>query len=143
MGGRDYTCLFLDAPWDKPAGIDVNKPIDEVIEQIIGYLPSAQNIKLDVRTKKLANLGQIRHSFLKKDRGKAKQTNRNVLLQDIIQLIAKEAALLVYMELDKLVIANPSDDLPGRQRHLSDGLWLQWYRSEARKGNWQTPKIQY
>ena len=67
--------FFLDAPWDKPAGIDVNKPIDEVIEQIIGYLPSAQNIKLDVRTKKLANLGQIEPDFFEKKKTGESETD--------------------------------------------------------------------
>lgn len=105
--GRDYTSIFIDAKWpgkliEKSSGL-----LDVILQKIIKQLPAAGDITLDNRTgiatlpnitklsadlKKLANKGNTR----------AKET-----YWDVIQRVIGEAALIGFIEIDKLVLTNP------------------------------------
>lgn len=103
--GRDYTALFLDAPW--PGKLIKNDlgTLDTVLRTILSQLPAAGDIKLDDRTG-LSFLPQVPSLDLGKLAGK-KNPRHKENYWDVITRVAGEAALIAYIELDKLVLTKP------------------------------------
>lgn len=103
--GRDYTSLFLDSPW--PGGL-IRKdlgPVDVVLKNILAQLPAAGDITLDNRTG-IPVLPTLVSLDLGRLAGKKNpQPKQNYW--DVIQQVAAEAALIAYIELDKLVLTKP------------------------------------
>lgn len=103
--GRDYTSIFIDAPWPGKLIRKDLGPVDTVIASIIAQLPGAGDIKLDNRTG-IAVLPSLVSLDLGKHAGKGNPKPKENYW-DVIQRVAAEAALIAYIELDKLVLTKP------------------------------------
>jgi hypothetical protein len=108
LKGRDYTSIYIDAPW---AGeiLDLGKPVDQILRDIIGKLKATGDITLDDRTGSplnLPNLGKFAPDLgeYSSKRGARKKESFWGVMQDI----ADRAGLILYMELDKLVLTLPN-----------------------------------
>ena len=106
LRGRDYTSIYLDAPW---AGeiLNLAQPIDVALQGIISKLKATGDIVIDNRTglSTLPNLGAFA-----KDLGEyaSKRTSRSKeSFWDVLTDITDRAGLILYMELDKLVLTIP------------------------------------
>jgi prophage tail gpP-like protein len=106
MKGRDFTSLYADIPWGGKA-VSLSKPVDKVIEDIISQLKTTGDIKVDNRTgiSPLPILANIAPDLgeLAGTRG----AKRKESVWDVVQEIAAKAALIAYIELDKLVLTIP------------------------------------
>lgn len=107
MKGRDFTALLIDSPWPGKL-IDITAgSLDVILASILKQLPSAGDITLDNRTG-LPTLPIISPSILDfgklsgKQNAKKKQT-----YWDVIQQVIAQAALIGFIELDKLVLLKP------------------------------------
>ena len=105
MKGRDFTSLYVDTPWTG-AAVNLAKPVDEVVTALIKSLPTSGKIKvvkrsdkpMPVLSKVAPDLGELS--------GK-RNAQKKESYWEVIQEIADKSALLMYIELDKLVIEDP------------------------------------
>ena len=124
MDGRDYTALLIDSTFDNANLIDSegkrtrkinrNRPVKEIIRDLLNNVPSAKNIEIDDRTegKGERNLQKIAPNFKltsgeEVSDGKFFYTEKNDSYWDVIVSICETVALIVYIELDKLVLSTP------------------------------------
>lgn len=111
LEGRDFTSLFLDRTY--PFGtINLEKRVDEVIQEIIDALPENNNKKIKIINKVFLETGvqlPILSSFFgEKDKHSGKKNVRkDESFWEAIQDICSRAGLICYMELDKLIISKP------------------------------------
>lgn len=106
MKGRDFTSLYTDIPWTGKA-VPLSQSVDKVIEGIIAQLKTTGDIKVENRTG-LSTLPIL--SKIAPDLGELAGTRgakRKESTWDVIQEIAAKAALIAYIELDKLVLTIP------------------------------------
>lgn len=109
LKGRDFTSIFLDAKYPGTL-IDLHKPLNLIIQDLVSGLPGTggvNGIKVENRTNipTLPILGAFAPEFgalSGKKNGKPKQT-----YWDVMQELAQKAGLILYMEIDKLVISKP------------------------------------
>ena len=123
MEGRDYTALLIDSTFDNAnledeAGkrtrkIDLNKPVKSIIQDLLSNVPAAKNIQIEDRS------GRGGEKFLKAvptfslvsgeeaSDGLYQYTDKNETYWDVIVDICESAALICYIELDKLVLTTP------------------------------------
>jgi prophage tail gpP-like protein len=104
--GRDFTSIYIDAKWPGKL-LDVRKPVDEVLEDIVSRLKASGDITVENRTGSftLPTLGQYYPDFGKLS-GK-RQPRKNETYWDVIQDIVTRAGLIAYIEIDKLVLTKP------------------------------------
>ncbi len=103
--GRDFTSLLIDAPFSLKK-IDLGRPLDQIIADLIGELETTANLEVDNRTgEELPNIGKFAPDYhpLGKDRSAKKKEK----YWDVITDIVSRAGLIAYIELDKLVINTP------------------------------------
>lgn len=103
--GRDFTSLLIDAPYTGKA-LDLGRPLDQVIQELISELPTTTNLVVENRTgESLPNIGQYApdYSPLARDRSSKKKEK----YWDVITDIVSRGGLIAYIELDKLVITKP------------------------------------
>lgn len=112
--GRDFTSLLVDAPFSKKT-IDLGRPLDTILTELINELETTKNLKIDNRTgEDLPNIGSYAPDYnpLGKDRSAKKKENYWDVITELVQL----AGLISYIELDELVITKPrnlyADTLP-------------------------------
>lgn len=106
--GRDYTAIFIDARWPGKLIDKTSGRVDDVIKSIIKQLPAAGDITLDNRTG-VFSLPIISKNVLDfgKLAGKSNADHKYDNYWSVIQRVAAEAALICYMEFDKLVLTKP------------------------------------
>jgi len=106
LTGRDYTSLYIDAPWPGEI-VDLAGPVDKVIAKIIGRLKASGDITVENRTGS-ASL-PVLASFYPDFGGLSGKRNarKKETYWDVIQDICAKAGLIAYIELDKLVITKP------------------------------------
>ncbi len=105
--GRDFTSLLIDQPYNGKA-IDTGTPLQTVIQQILDALPEgmAENITIDNRTgSPLPTIAKFAPDF--SALGKSRSGKKKEFVWDVIQDLVQKAALIAYIELDKLVISKP------------------------------------
>jgi len=115
LEGRDFTSLLLDRPYlGKP--IQLTKPLDQVIGELLGELEEAKELSVVNETgEDLPVLAKFGENLSAKKSG-AKNGRPNRTYWDHIQKLINQAGLIAYISLDKLVITKPrslySDDKP-------------------------------
>lgn len=109
--GRDFTSLLIDAPYDGKA-IDLGSGrLDQIIQQLLDPLPSVNEgkLKIDVRipggAEALPLLSKFAPDF--SPLGRSRSGKKKEFVWDIIKELVSRAALIVFIELDKLVITEP------------------------------------
>lgn len=103
--GRDLTSLFIDAPFEERL-LNLNKPLDQVIQSLVRELKATENIAVVNRTgSSLPSLGKFAED-LGVDAGQ-RNTDRRERYWDVIQDLARRAGLIAYMDLDELVLTEP------------------------------------
>lgn len=110
--GRDFTSYFIDTPYrgKKPA---INRPVKDVIQDLIKQIPGAENIKVEDRSgsaiKSVAKSlpGWDLVNGKKSTDGQFEYTSPNRTYWDVIVSLCESAALICYIELDKLVLTSP------------------------------------
>lgn len=104
LEGRDNTSLFIDEKY--PMGtVPLTKTVDEVLRQIIDVQPATRAMRLDNRVGLLPVLSSF---YSDKHEGSGhKNVKRDQSYWDVIQDIVRQAGLIAYIEIDKLVISKP------------------------------------
>lgn len=115
--GRDFTSFFIDREFPKKPPLDVTKPLDDIIKGFIKDIPGAEKITLDLRLGNplipisplapgLPSLGSVMPNWGKYTGQKNSRSGKESYW-DVIQNIIGKTGLIVYMELEKLVITEP------------------------------------
>ena len=121
--GRDYTSLFIDTTFDnanlqdeegkRTRKINLNRPVKSIIEDLISNTPGAESIEVDDRSGKgIQNFAQAVPDY---NLVNGRQTSdsqfvyvdQNQTYWDVIVSLCEAAALICYVELDKLVLNSP------------------------------------
>lgn len=108
--GRDFTSLLIDAPYNGKA-LDKGKRLDVLIQDILDGIPSVSDnkIQIDVRipggAEALPILAKFAPDF--SELGRNRSGKKKEFAWDVIQDLVSRAALIAYIELDKLVITKP------------------------------------
>lgn len=112
MEGRDYTALLADLKF--PASkLDLSRPLDSLIQGFLVANLTTKDIVVDNRLgEALPSISSFAPGFT--PGATAKNPKANETLWDLFQELASRAALVMYIELDKLVITKPRV-LYGRQ----------------------------
>lgn len=107
LEGRDYTSLFIDKKY-LGGPIDLAQPLETILNKFLSEIPENANagIKLDNRTgETLPTLGASGESLDPK--ATLKNTAPNSNYWDEIQKLCTRAALIVFIDRDKLVVSKP------------------------------------
>jgi hypothetical protein len=100
LGGRDYTCLFLDHVWSGRS-INITVPLQQVVSDIIGEVPGAQGIFVEFADG--SELVRVSEALGKtKYTPQAKDDAWTVLVE-----ICGFVGLIPVIDLDRLVIRTP------------------------------------
>lgn len=107
MRGRDFTSLYVDTPWTLKT-VSYAQPVDKVIADIIKGLPTTGDIQVENRTGKaeLPTLSKVAPDLGELSGKRNSQKKENYW--EVIQEIAAKSALIIFIELDKLVITDPT-----------------------------------
>lgn len=105
LEGRDLTSLLIDEKY-RGGPVDLGRPLDVVLRQLLDQLQSTTPLALDNRVQgTLPTIAQFAPDF------GAMATKKNVKKDetywDVIQDLAARAGLIAYIELDKLVLSKP------------------------------------
>lgn len=105
LEGRDYTALLLDTPYIL-GPLSLATPLEALLKQIVSGLPATAKLEIVNRTgSTLPTLSQYApdyNSMGMSANGKSKEN-----YWDKIQDLAQRAGLVVYIELDKLIVTRP------------------------------------
>lgn len=107
LSGRDFTALYIDTPYDIVEPLSLATPLENVFAFLSARLKATRDMKvLNKAGDTLPSLGQFAPDFnaLSAQRNKS----RNESYWDVIQDLARRAGLIVYVELDKLIINKPN-----------------------------------
>jgi hypothetical protein len=111
LEGRDFTSLLIDKKFLLGA-VNLERPVDEVLSELLSQAEDTRELKLDNRV--VDNQGNpvplpVLSSFWSdKDELSGKRSRKkDESYWDVIQDIAGRAALIAYVELDRLVLTKP------------------------------------
>ena len=106
LEGRDYTALYIDSTYDNKEPINLTTPLENVIASLSGQLAGTKNIQVIAKVDNIPTLSQFYPDFnpLATTRSKKKQES----YWDVIQELARKAGLIIYVELDRLIISKPN-----------------------------------
>lgn len=110
FSGRDYTSLLLDRAFVDKNGVapkvDLSLPLDKSIQLLLSALPEASAIKVKNRTgQPLPTIAKYAPDY--SPLATSKNVDKKDKYWEVIQDLANRAALVAYIELDKLVITSP------------------------------------
>lgn len=105
LSGRDFTSLYVDIKWTGKA-LSLAKPVDQVLKEMVSPLKTTGDIIIENRTGAALPILSKVYSDLGEMSG-TRNANKNETYWDVIQDIANKAALIIFIELDKLVITSP------------------------------------
>lgn len=105
LDGRDNTALLIDRKY-LAGNLPVDKPLDQVIKQILSELEETRDLKVDVR---ISDALPVLASFFsdKSSLSGKKNIKKDQSYWDLIQSVVADAGLIAYIELDRLVITKP------------------------------------
>ena len=118
---RDYTSLFIDTIFDdgnrptaegkKRRKIPLNRPMKAILQDLIGRVPGAGSIEVDDRTdgavENFNRLSGGKYSLLngkEQTQGNFQYVSQNQTYWDVMVSLAEQASLIIYIELDKVVL---------------------------------------
>lgn len=105
LEGRDYTALLIDKKYTKGA-IGLEKPVDQVLSDILSETKETAEIKLDNQVQ--GELPVLSKFWGEKDLLSGKRSmKKDETYWDVIQDIVRRAGLIAYIQLDQLVISKP------------------------------------
>ena len=120
---RDYTALLIDSTFDnanledeqgkRTRKIRKDRPVKEIIQDLLSNVPAAKNIKIEDRSGRGGeNFAKAVPGFELRSGEEASDglyqfTDRNETYWDVIVSICEAVALICYIELDKLVLTTP------------------------------------
>lgn len=105
--GRDFTSLLIDTPWDSKQTLQKNTFFENMIQNILVRLPSTKDIKVDLRgIDDIPPLARLEPDY--NPLSGEKNRKKNETYWDVIQDLARIAGLIIFMELDKLIITKPN-----------------------------------
>lgn len=103
--GRDFTGLFIDAPFDKRE-IPLTDNVEAILRTLVKGLPATASLTVVNRTgETLPTLAEFAPDF--KPFGTTKSKKKNEKYWDVIQDLVARAGLIAFVEIDKLVISKP------------------------------------
>lgn len=104
--GRDLTSLFLDTPWNL-GPVPLTTPLDTLFLQIIKSLRNTEAITIDNRSglNPLPTLAAISPEF--GALANLKNAKKDETYWEVMQDLAARAGLIIFMDIDKLVIMKP------------------------------------
>jgi len=104
--GRDYTALLIDSPHSGEV-VDYTRSLDKVIRGLLDELEATKKIQIINRTDKdLPTLSQYNYSKGSLD-GQRGRKSKDESYWDVITDLVSQAGLIVFVELDKLIITKP------------------------------------
>ncbi len=104
--GRDFTSLLIDTPWDSNQTLQKNTFFENMIQNILVRLPSTKDIKVDLRNiDDIPPLAKFEPDY--NPLAGEKNRKKNESYWDVIQDLARLAGVIIFMELDKLIITKP------------------------------------
>ena len=121
--GRDYTALLIDSTFDnanledeegkRTRKIRLDRPVKQIIKDLLSNVPAAKNIEIDDRSgrgdenfkKSVPNFSLV--SGEEVSDGLYHYADKNENYWDVIVSLCESAALICYIELDKLVLTTP------------------------------------
>ena len=110
--GRDYTSFFIDQNYPNKE-IDLKRPVKSVIEDLIKQIPGAEKIRVDDQSgQAIKSVAKSLPSFnlltgKPTTDGQFHYVSQNRTYWDVIVSLAESAALIAYMDRDKLVLSTP------------------------------------
>jgi hypothetical protein len=105
--GRDFTGILIDAKYLAGTPLDMGLPLDQLYTQLLAGLPAAKELKIDNRTGgTLPTLKQFFPAFGAPLAGQ-RNTGRDDTYWEIMQDLAAHAGVIIYVEIDRLVISKP------------------------------------
>jgi hypothetical protein len=104
--GRDLTALFLDSSWNL-GPVPLSTPLDVLYQQIIGSLRNTASIKISniSGVNPLPTLGLLSPEF--GSLANLKNAKKDETYWEVMQDLAARAGLIIYMNIDTLVITKP------------------------------------
>ena len=122
--GRDFTALFIDSPFDnanlpgaegkRTKEILLNRPVYNIIKDLMSNLPAVKNLKIRDETngKALKNFSASVPNYdliqgRKTTYGQYSHINPNRNYWDAIVSICESAGMICYIDLDELVLTTP------------------------------------
>lgn len=112
MEGRDQTALLIDEHWNAfietkegkenvrlPAGIDLRRPLDQVLRYILDKFKATKTMKVELRGVSAPTLGKW-HAL-----GEA-EISEDATAWDVIKHLVHQAGLICFVEFDTLVVTN-------------------------------------
>ena len=122
--GRDFTALFIDSPFDnanlpgtegkRTKEIQLNRPVYNIIQDLMSNLPAVRRMKIRDETngKALKNFSASVPNYdlvqgKKTTSGQYAHINPNRNYWDAIVSICESAGMIVYVDLDELVLTTP------------------------------------
>lgn len=108
IDGRDYTSLFIDQKRVNTDPIPLNKPIDQIIKDIINEQEATKEIRVENRTgAPLPTLSALAADF--NPVTSVKNVKRKETYWEIMQSIVSRVGLVGFIELDRYVITKPQN----------------------------------
>ena len=108
MEGRDFTSFFLDQKRTVLTPIAMSKPVDQIVQDLILEQKATETLVVELRLNgvtTLPTLAQLAPDF---NPVTAKRNpKRNETYWDIMQSIIEKAGLIIFVELDKVIISKP------------------------------------
>jgi len=137
MEGRDYTALLLDLKFPS-AKLDLSRPFVSLVEGFLKANLATAAIEVDNRLGALLpSISSFAPGFT--PGATVKNPKSNETLWDLLQELADRAAVIMYIELDKLVITKPrvlyGRDLAKQLIYGSNLKTLEFKRKLGRKKN--------
>lgn len=106
LEGRDFTSLFIDVKRINTEVIQLSKPLDQVIRDLIDEQETTKDIKIENRTgQEFPVLSKIAPDF--NPFTSVKNQKRKETYWDIMQSILQRIGLVGFIEIDKFVITRP------------------------------------
>lgn len=107
MEGRDFTGILLDRKYTKTDPLDLSKRLDVLIQSLLSELPETSKITVDNRTDEtLPVISKFAPDF--HPLGNLRNRQENESYWNVIADLASRAGVIIFIEIDKLVITKPS-----------------------------------
>lgn len=106
MEGRDYTSLYIDATYDNASPISMDTPLENVIAKLSNQLRATRDIRIKLNVDDIPTLSEFYPDF--NPMGLTRSKKKQESYWDVIQELARKAGLIIYVELDQLVISKPN-----------------------------------
>ena len=106
--GRDFTSLLIDRKRTIAGTVSLARPIDQILQSLINELKSTENIEVVNRTGSPLPIPSNLAGDLDVNKS-VKNRKKGQNYWDIMNQIVKNYGLIIFIELDKLIISRPQN----------------------------------